>query len=507
MKADTSRRILLHTPAGIITALSSLGVIAYTVWVFSGLNDLQIDNLILKAGLIFLNLLVCAFGAMIVLQPDFGRTLRWAWFMFSLGALSHVLAEGTLLYIGLGSQADPVSRTANLFSVLYYPLTMIGLLIFPLVFVPRKERGILWLDLAIVIMFFAMVLWYFLLAAPILSADQTTSQYFAIVYAVGDYLILAAIIALIQRDLTRAARWILGFMALAIISAAVADSLFAYYELMHIPYLMAYLNILWLSAAQFQMLAAARQIASGPDMLNDPPARFSPFRHLFSLALPYLAIIIGLALLAITIYANPVLNARSAGLLVGAYSLVGLVLLRQYVVLRENVRLYQTMRRIAWTDSLTGVYNRHFFHEMLPREIERAQRYHHQLSVLLLDIDDFKKFNDAHGHLRGDIALKNIARLFSNQLRSSDIIARFGGDEFVVILPEANRRRASAIAHRISDAVDAHSLEKSGLSVSIGVASFRPGLTPEQLLDEADKDMYHHKQIAKKEAVSAAAAY
>jgi diguanylate cyclase len=315
--------------------------------------------------------------------------------------------------------------------------------------VPRKERGLLWLDLAIVITFFGMVLWYFFLDSPMFSVDQGAASNSALVYSVGDFLVLAAIIALIQRDLTRVARWILGFMAFAIIFTLLGDLFSTYYEPPKLPYQIVYLNILWLCSAQFQMLATARLIASGPAMLDDPPAQFSPFRHLFSLALPYLAIIIGLALLALSIYTDPVPDQRLIGLIVGAYSLVGLVLLRQYLVLKENLRLYQTMRRIAWTDSLTGVYNRHFFNEMLPRELERAQRYRHQLSVLLLDIDDFKKYNDTYGHLKGDVALRTIARLFSNQLRSSDTIARFGGDEFVVILPEASRRKASAIAERI----------------------------------------------------------
>jgi diguanylate cyclase (GGDEF)-like protein len=493
MKADTSRRSLLRTPVGVITTASSLGVIAYTAWVFSGSNDLQVDELVLTAGLVLLNLVVCAFGAYVVLQPDFGRTLRWAWFMLTLGTLSYTIAQGVQLYSVLDLHIDPFAYLVNFSNTLRYPLTTAGLLIFPLAFVPRKERGLLWLDLAIVITFFGMVLWYFFLGSPVFSVAQGAGRNWALVYSVGDFLVLAAIIALIQRDLTRAARWILAFMAFAIVFTLLADILLAYSEL-RIAFRTVYLNILWLCSAQFQMLATARLITSGPAMLDDPPAKFSPFRHLFSLALPYLAIIIGLALLAIAIYVDPVRDQGLIGLIAGAYSLVGLVLLRQYLVLKENLRLYQTMRRIAWTDSLTGVYNRHFFNEMLPRELERAQRYRHQLSVLLLDIDDFKKYNDTYGHLKGDVALRTIARLFSNQLRSSDTIARFGGDEFVVILPEASRRKASAIAERIGEAVSAHSFSNAQLGVSIGVTSFRPGLTPEQLLDEADQDMYRRKQ-------------
>ncbi|MEJ2262936.1 MAG: GGDEF domain-containing protein, partial [Anaerolineales bacterium] len=370
MKADTSRRSLLRTPVGVITTASSLGVIAYTAWIFSGSNDLQVDELVLAAGLVLLNLVVCAFGAYVVMQPDFGRTLRWAWFMLTLGTLSYTIARAVQLYSVFDLHIDPFPYLVNFSTTLRYPLTTLGLLIFPLAFVPRKERGLLWLDLAIVITFFGMVLWYFFLDSPMFSVDQGAASNSALVYSVGDFLVLAAIIALIQRDLTRVARWILGFMAFAIIFTLLGDLFSTYYEPPKLPYQIVYLNILWLCSAQFQMLATARLIASGPAMLDDPPAQFSPFRHLFSLALPYLAIIIGLALLALSIYTDPVPDQRLIGLIVGAYSLVGLVLLRQYLVLKENLRLYQTMRRIAWTDSLTGVYNRHFFNEMLPRELE-----------------------------------------------------------------------------------------------------------------------------------------
>jgi diguanylate cyclase (GGDEF)-like protein len=172
-------------------------------------------------------------------------------------------------------------------------------------------------------------------------------------------------------------------------------------------------------------------------------------------------------------------------------------MLRQFLILKDNVRMAQSMRRIAWTDSLTGVYNRHFFNEMLPREMERAARYNHQLSLLLLDIDGFKRYNDTYGHLKGDAALRVLARVFTSQLRSSDIIARFGGDEFVVILPETSRRKALNIAERIRSAVAAQPFDDTNLSVSIGVTAFHAGLTPEQIVDEADKDMYRRKNAAR----------
>jgi diguanylate cyclase (GGDEF)-like protein len=502
MKADTFSRRLSQEPAGVIAAVSSLGVVAYSVGVLNGSINAQIVQPVTSLALILVNLIVCAFGVYILLQKGFGRILRWAWFMLTLGALSFAIAESIWFFFEAILQVDPFAGPAGIFYTAYYPLTLIGLLIFPFVFVSRQERSVLWLDLAIVMVFFGMALGYYFLATPIFVDGQGIGKGWVIVSLVGDLLILAAIIALIQRDLIPIARKLLGLMALAILFKVLADFVFVYNELAQIPYQMYSLKMLWLFSAQVQMWAAASLIISGPKTLDEPAVQFSPFRHLFRLALPYLAIIIGLALLASAISSKANIDMWLISLLVGAYGLIGLVLMRQYIVSKENVRLYQKMRRIAWTDSLTGLYNRHFFNEMLPRELERTNRYSHQLSVLLMDINGFKKYNDTYGHLQGDVVLKTVARLFSSQLRASDTIARFGGDEFVVILPETNRRKAQTISKRIGEAMTAQSFGEIGLNVSIGVSSFRTGLTPEQLLDEADKDMYRRKNRAKKNGQS-----
>lgn len=498
MKADTSSRPLLHTPAGVITTVSTLGIIAYLIWIFSGYFRESTDALISGVGLVLLNLLAGIFGVYIISHKGFGKTLQWAWFFITLGAWCYVIAEGLWTYYDLVLEIEPFPSPADYFYILYYPLTLIGVLILPFVFVSQQERSILWLDLGILLVFFGMVVWYFILASPVFSISQTISEYIALIYPVGDFLILAVVIAMMQRNLTRVARWVLGFFALAMVFSAVADISFALFEGQDVPYLLAYMNAPWMCAVVAQLLATSRLIASGPEILNDPPSRISPAAQMFRLALPYLAIAIGLALLAWSINTSFRADSRLSVVLYGAFGLVALVLWRQYIVSKENVRLYQKMQRIAWTDSLTSVYNRHFFNEILPREMERASRYGNQLSVLLLDIDGFKKYNDTFGHLQGDVVLKTIARIFSSQLRKSDTIARFGGDEFVVILPETNRHRAIAIADRIRGAVAAQTFNDVGLSVSIGVASYRPGLTPEQLLDEADQDMYRRKNSGKK---------
>jgi diguanylate cyclase (GGDEF)-like protein len=499
MKADTSSRPLFRTPAGAITIVSTLVPIAYLAWLYSGYYSARIDTLLSGISLALLYMLAGIFGVYIISHQGFGRPLRLAWFLFSLAAWCYVIAHGLRTYSTLALNIPAFPSTADFFYLLFYPLTLFGVLALSSVFVPNNERTILRLDLFIVLTFFGMVLWYYFLASPLFASTRTTSRYLALIYCIGDVLILSVIIAQTQRDLPRAARRVLGFMATAMVISLVGDSLFAFFEANMQSYALGFLTIIWMCAALAQMMATANLIAYGPRILNDPPARSRPFAHMLRLALPYLAVIVGLALLAIIINTTLRPNSRMLGMLYGSFALVVLVLVRQYVVSKENVRLYQKMQRIAWTDSLTGLYNRHFFNEMLPREIERANRYGNQLSVLLLDIDGFKKYNDTYGHLKGDAVLRTIAKVFSTQLRVSDTIARFGGDEFVVILPETNRRKAIAIASRIRNAVAMQSFDETGLSVSIGVASFRPGMTPEHLLDEADQEMYRRKNLARLE--------
>ncbi len=144
----------------------------------------------------------------------------------------------------------------------------------------------------------------------------------------------------------------------------------------------------------------------------------------------------------------------------------------------ENARLYQATRHQAITDGLTGLYNARYFYQALERELERSQRYGHPCSLIMLDLDDFKKYNDRYGHQAGDDLLRELAGLMCGVIRQADTPARYGGEEFAVILPETDNAQAQALAERLREAIRDHEFvvrntQRIGrITVSQGVATY-----------------------------------
>lgn len=154
-------------------------------------------------------------------------------------------------------------------------------------------------------------------------------------------------------------------------------------------------------------------------------------------------------------------------------------------------------------DSLTGLYNRRYFHEFLDGAIKRAERYSHPLSLLMIDIDHFKKYQDAHGHIAGDRAIEHIASVLRNTVREVDVVARYGGEEFVVVAPEEAKSDAAIVANRIREAVAGTKGPLiDTLTISIGVADYpEDAEDKEQLIAHADYALYHAKQNGRNRVV------
>ncbi|MBC8007330.1 MAG: GGDEF domain-containing protein [Prolixibacteraceae bacterium] len=165
------------------------------------------------------------------------------------------------------------------------------------------------------------------------------------------------------------------------------------------------------------------------------------------------------------------------------------------------------IKQVSDTDELTGTYNMRAFSSMLQRAFRQAVRYGHALSVVMIDSDNLKQINDAHGHESGNRLLQHVVRCIREQLRGSDVMARFGGDEFVVLLPETNNKGALEMAERIRKAVEISRFDvRSGdtnITVSVGVASYpEDGGNLDVILDKADKAMYRAKQHGRNRVIA-----
>ena len=168
-----------------------------------------------------------------------------------------------------------------------------------------------------------------------------------------------------------------------------------------------------------------------------------------------------------------------------------------------NAIRFTEAREQAELDSLTGLHNRRLFYEFLGREIARAQRYERYVSLIVFDLDDFKRINDRIGHLGGDGVLTEVADRVRGVVRATDIPCRVGGDEFAVILPEASRDDAELLADRIALAIRGQKIDKVGaLKISAGVAELRPGDTAADLFHRADEALLRAKNSGKARIVA-----
>ena len=185
------------------------------------------------------------------------------------------------------------------------------------------------------------------------------------------------------------------------------------------------------------------------------------------------------------------LRVAEAGLL----ALVALMLLT-LVLTRPLLRAFrwtEEQASEARIDALTGLANRRALEEILASEISRAQRFAHQLAVVLLDLDRFKDINDSFGHAAGDVMLRAVSRLLTSLARQGDTVARWGGEEFVVVLPETDLAGAERFAERLRRTIEAHSVGDMHTSASCGVATMLPEDTVEELLGAADQALYQAK--------------
>lgn len=170
----------------------------------------------------------------------------------------------------------------------------------------------------------------------------------------------------------------------------------------------------------------------------------------------------------------------------------------------EQILLFEHTKKLSIEDELTGIFNRRYFNQRLEREVIRSKRYQRTLAVIMADIDHFKHYNDINGHISGDDVLKKVAATLESNLRKADIVCRFGGEEFIILLPEITKEQACKAAEKLRQKIERKKFEKEDsqpnkkITISLGVAVFPDDAGgPKHLLKAADKALYTAKSMGR----------
>lgn len=246
---------------------------------------------------------------------------------------------------------------------------------------------------------------------------------------------------------------------------------------------------------------AARWEASVDHQLTQPEREVDPLPSLAGMLVPMVMVVAAM-------FVATQNGAKS--ILFSMTLLILLVMTRQIVTFEKDRRHYQELQELydttaleAATDPLTGLANQRHFQERLEIELRRARRYRRTLALIFADLDHFKSINDNYGHHTGDVALKTVATCITRIVRDTDLVVRYGGEEFVIMLPETTIEQAEVMAERLRRAVEALAfpLPQGGvkrMTMSFGVAAFpMTAETPEDLLTSADAAMYHAKALGR----------
>jgi diguanylate cyclase (GGDEF)-like protein len=176
--------------------------------------------------------------------------------------------------------------------------------------------------------------------------------------------------------------------------------------------------------------------------------------------------------------------------------------LRERHLAKDRALMLKKLKKMAITDGLTRLYNSRFFYTQIEMEIDRSNRYHHPLSLLLLDIDNFKTYNDKYGHLDGDKILIRLGEIIKKCLRAMDTAYRYGGEEFTILLPETTIDEAVNVAKRVQERLALEEFiamtgEKNYITLSVGVTEYFQKEDPASFIFRADKAMYLSKDRGK----------
>ncbi len=417
---------------------------------------------------------------------------------FSLGILCYALQQVYIIFPDFAHRRVPVPRmSGDLLAMVCYPLLLCGIWQFP-----RPSRSLssqlrISIDGLMVMVTAVTFSWYFILGPTFYRQAQSAEvKIISTLFPLMDLLLVASLLMLGRSS--RRLRQVINLLAAGLSIVVASDTIFVYLSLHGKPPTLTLLDISWTLGFMPIGIAAALGKTIPPDTVEEEqavPALWKSF-------LPYALLPCLTALLMYTQHA-PGRVALKQGVIWGAAALVTLILVRQVLAIVENWELNRRLSLLATTDPLTGLFNHRVFHKTLAEESERAEREGYVLAVVVLDLDNFKFFNDAYGHIAGDDVLKQVASALRSLCSGEDTVARFGGDEFALLLPLSKRRLGQTIESlqteiqiglsRLAFSPPGHE-STIPLAVSLGIAAFPGDATSRlEVLEIADTRLRRSK--------------
>jgi diguanylate cyclase (GGDEF)-like protein len=467
--------------------------LAYTVWILVFPFTPEAESAVSSILIILFLSLIMILGAFILRLPGFPAVLRRSWNLIILAAFSQMIAESIWFYDQTILGIDPFPSSADFFYVFYYIFMFSAVISMPFSPPRRQERALMAMDITIVMSVAILFMYYFVFTPlhPDPNSAWTPDLVVVSIYPCVDLLILAALFSFLQRDVERVSREVILFLSASMLFTLLADVGWMVFGSYLLAYPQALLDWFWTVAVLAMLFATYSQYSRPVPQTLGKPILFRPL--LRDLTLYFVT---GAAFLLMVARAIDVKipDMRYYAVILASIALGALVMLRQHIILVENRRFYHEMEHLATIDPLTGLNNRRSFDRAIEIESHRAERFGHPYAVLMMDVDNFKLYNDRFGHLGGDVILKRMAELLFMNLRMTDFLARFGGDEFVAILPETGLENAQKVAAKIMDQAKNRFIQES-IGLSVGVAVWESGMSYLEVLDAADRELYKLKQL------------
>ncbi|MGO9754316.1 MAG: diguanylate cyclase [Solirubrobacteraceae bacterium] len=438
----------------------------------------------------------------------------WAWRLIGAGAFCWGLANAAQLVYEVFLNELPYPSVADGFYLTLYPLVFAGLLLFPTARASRRQRLLMVLDAAVVAIGGAAVVWFVELGPTLVQASgqPLLQAIFSILYPVGDLIVIAALAGVLTRGTLRSSTRALQTLAAGSLLLVTADLIYGYIT---VKLGQSYSGGDWLDVVWFAGLllwAVAATLQRRPEPAELMALRSTGAARRRPSWVPYVAVATGLGLLVYAERHDAFYPA--VGLVLAAVISAVLVAVRQLAaqsqliaVQRELQNAHDELAALATTDSLTGLPNHRSLVASIDHELERSSRSGREFALGFLDLDHFKELNDALGHAAGDNALRETADVIRASVRGVDVLGRWGGEEFIVLLPELDALGANDVAERVRAAVAQHrfaSASGAHLTCSIGVA-LHPGdgVDRDTLVSGADRAMYAAKRLGRNQVIAA----